>query len=310
MTATLLTDVSNQVMKVWSPLGADEFIQSTLLPALVNRDFTDNSGSPVDINRMYDTVYVSQLSIPTGETRTAGVDADSFSPEKMSLSRVAISVNKRFVASYEFEDLVQLQSQLGAADSEIRMALMQALAQQVNSYCYGLVVPSTSAPDHLLNGVSDFNSAQMATIRKLAGKAKWPKPTTDWYLLADPSYHSDIMDDTTLANADYGQTDRPVISGQMGQPRFGFNVFEDNSDGLLNLFASGGALGLTSTAGEDYAIAFHKKFMHLVLQKQPRFMVSSKHSNNQFGYVISADLLGGAVLATNGDEKVIATYNT
>jgi hypothetical protein len=309
MTVSDLTTVTNQIQKFWGPLGVDEFVESTALARLVNRNFTDAQGRATTVNMKGDTVYVSELGIPTGETRTIGTDADVFNPEEMTLNRVAVQVTKRFVASYEFEDLVQIQSQIGDADSEVRMALMQSLAEQVNSYCYSLLSVSTSAPDHLLNGISDFNSAHMATLRKLAGAAKWPKDG-NWWVLADPSYYSDIMDDTTMSSADFGGQDRPVISGQVAAPRFGFNVLEDNSDGLKALFQAGGNLGLSSAAVEDFAVAFHTKCMHLIIQEQPRFQISNLHSNKQFGFVISADLLGGGVLATNGNRKVIATYNS
>jgi len=39
MSATLLSDVSNQVAKFWSPMFMDELMQSTLLASLVNKQY-------------------------------------------------------------------------------------------------------------------------------------------------------------------------------------------------------------------------------------------------------------------------------
>lgn len=299
MTTTNTVDLANQVQKFWGPLFMGELRETALLPALVNRDYEGAITQPGD------TVYVSMVTAATGENKTVGVDAGTFSPEKMATTRVSCVANKRAVASFEFEDLVQLQTQLGTPNgqSEIRNALMQGVATQINTYLYSLVAPSTSAPDHVLDTITDHNSAHMATLRKAAGKAKWMKDG-QWYLLADPSYYSDILDDTVLANADYVD-DRPVIAGQIAQPRFGFNVFEDNTQGLLNV--------ITAQAGtdtEDASLAFHKDFMAMVMQQQPRYKISDLHSNKQFGYVISLDVVYGAVLAPQGANKHIFTFNT
>ena len=302
MTVTNTTDLTNQVQKVWGAFAVDEFRDMHLLPNLVNKPYEGQ------ILREADTVYVSQITPATGENRTVGVDADSFGTEKMTTNRVAVQANKRAVAAYEFTDLAEIQSQLGSADSEVRTSLLHGVMAQINDYLYSLISPSTSAPDHVLDSVTDFNSAQFAICRKLAGAAKWPKssPMNDWYALLDPSYYSDAMDDTTLSNADYGNVDRPVINGQIAQPRFGFNVYEDTTDGLTSEIANTGA----GTDTEDAALLFHKDFMHCVMQTEPRFKISDKHPNNQFGYVISCDVIYGAVLATGGDERHIFVFNT
>lgn len=280
MAVTTLTDVTNQIQKFWSPLFMKELRATMLLGSLVNRDYEG------EIKQGGDTVYVSQINAPTGELRTVGTDADAFGTEALSTSRISIQATKRAVAAFEFQDLAVLQSQIFAEESEIRQALLFAVNSQINTYLYSLVSPSTSAPDHELSSVTDLNAAQLSAIRVLAGEAKWDR-LKPWYGLCSPAHYMDIADDTTMASAIFGATDQPTLSGQLGLPRYGFNIFED-----------------TSRSG-DYSIFFHPDFMHLVHQKEVAFNISSLHSQKRFGYIISADLIFGATLGINGSVKHI-----
>lgn len=281
MSATDVNVVSNQIQKIWAPMFMKELRENMLLGALVNREYEGNiTGSGAD------TVYVSQLNAPTGQLKTVGTDADYFDSESMSLSRVAVQANKRAVASFEIADLAQLQSQIGAEDSEIREALMYSVSKQVNDYLFSLVSPSTSAPDHLLNSVTAMDAAQLAAIRLLAAKAKWGK-AKGWYGLLDPSYYSDVLNAATMTSKDYVDGESPVVGGQIVNQRFGFNLLEDNS------------------MGTDKGLFFHPDFMHLVMQQEARFKVSDLHSNKKFAYVISVDIVFGAALGIDGSKKHI-----
>lgn len=280
MTQSNLADVTNQIQKYWSPLFTKELRETLLLGSLVNREYQGQ------ILKGGDTVYVSQVNAPTGQLLTVGTDADSFSPEAISTSRIAIAANRRAVASYEFEDLVDLQSQIDKENSEVRQSLLFAMNKQINTHLYSLVAPSTATPDHELSSVTDLNLAQMSAIRVLAGAADWPhdKP---WYGLLSPQYYADVMDDSTLASADFVGTDKPTVGGQMAFPRFGFNLLED-----------------TSRTG-DYGLFFYPDFMHMVMQQEVRVKVSDLHAQKKFGYVISVDVVFGAALGVNGNVKHI-----
>lgn len=293
MAKTSIADVAEQVQKFWGGMFMKELRESSLLPALVNKDYSG------EIKKGGDTVYVSQISAPNGELKTVGVDADSFSPEKLTTTRVAVTADKRAIASFKFEDLVDLQSQIGQENSEIRQALLFGVNKKINTYLYSLVAPSTSAPDHVLNGITDFNAAHLNSLRKLASQAKWDR-LKGWYVLVDPSYMSDLLNAATMTSSDYVGNERPVVGGQIAMQRFGFNIFEDNSAGLLQL----------GTSGEDCALAFHPDFMHLVMQAEPQFKISDLHSNDQFGYNISVDVIFGAKLGIAGNVKHIRTYAT
>lgn len=277
---TDVAEVSNQVQKIWSPIFMEELREDTLLLNLVNKDYQG------DIRKENDTVYVSQVNKPQGQNLTVGVDANSFQSTSLSTSRVAIVANKRAVASFEFSDLVDIQSQINGDSSPIREALRQSVAEEINNHLYSLVSPSASSPDHIIPSVTDMNKTQLGAVRKLAAKAKWKKD--GWIGLLDPSYYSDILADAGLTSRDFAADDNPVIGGQVAFPRFGFNLFEDNS-----------------RETDDYGLFFHPDFMHLVMQTEPTFKISDLHSNKQFGYVISLDIIYGAALGIDGDKKHI-----
>lgn len=280
MSESKLANVADQIQKFWSPVFTKELREKTLLPGLVSKDYDG------EIKQAGDTVYVSQINAPTGETRTVGVDADTFTSQALSTSRISVVADKRFVASFEVEDLVSLQSQITAENSDIRTSLLFSIEKQLNNYLYGLVSPSTSAPDHLLNSITDMNKAQLSAIRLLAAQAKWDK-MKPWIGLVDPSYYTDIMNDTSLGSKDYGAEDAPLINGRVSLPRMGFNLIEDDS------------------RSADKGLFFHPDFLHLVLQQQVRFKLSDLHSNNKFAYLLSVDMVGGAALGIAGNKKHI-----
>ena len=167
--------------------------------------------------------------------------------------------------------------------------------KQVNDHLYSLVSPSTASPDHTRTGVTDYNASELLTDRKLASQAKWNRQK-GWWVLADPSYYNDILNATTLTSSDFVGADQPVVGGQLVSQRFGFNIVEDNSAGLQTISAGG---------SEDAALIFSPDFLHLVMQREANFMVSSKHPNNEFGFVISVDIIFGAGLGNDGDVKHI-----
>jgi len=288
MSMSSLTEVTNQIQKFWSPVFQDQLKEDTLLPSLVNKEYSTNLAQGQQLKKG-DTVRVSQYNRPTATRTTLGVDSDTFATSPINTSYVDLKLTKRITAAYEFEDIAELMSQVDSNDPKMRQTLFDAVALELNDYLYEFVNPSTSNPDHLINGVTDFNATQIATLRKLAAQAAWPRDNR-WYILADPSYYSDALAAQTLTSADY-VNDAPVVGGQIVNRRFGFNILEDNS------------------RSTDYAIAFHPDFL-LGVWTEPRFLLSSLHPNKQFGYVLSVDILCGATLGIDGNVKHIKVYNT
>ena len=279
MSVTTLAEVQGQIQQFWSPMFTKELRAAQLLGALVNKDY---KGA---IKKGGDTVTVSQVNAPNGQLLTVGTDADSFSPEALSMTEIEIKADKRAVASYEFEDLVSIQSLIDEGNSEVMDSLVYAMNNQINEYLYSLVAPSAATPDHEIVS-TDMNANQVSDIRKLAGQAKWLK-NKPWYGLIDPSYYKDVLDDTTLSSTEYGATDSPVIGGEVALKRFGFYLFEDNS------------------RSEDYGLFFHPDFLHLVQQTEVQVKISDLHSQNKFGYNMSVDLVFGAKLGIAGNVKHI-----
>ena len=286
MAVTELADVSDQVQMFWAPIFVAELIESHPLIALVNRDYDG------EIKKGGDTVRVSQIKRPAGETKVIGAVGDSdFTPEKLVTAYVDVKAERRFIASFEFEDLVELQSQIGDQDSTIRQALLESVMIQVNTYLYSLVAPTAN---HIFTGKANLAASDLSAYRKLAGKARWDKRKA-WYGLLGPDYYGDIMDDTKLTSTD-NVADQPRVAGEIVTKRYGFGIIEDNSDGLISLAP------VTEKAG----IFFHPDFMYLVVQMMPRFKVSDQHANNKFGYTISVDMIGGAKIGLEGDVKHIS----
>ena len=291
MAATELTDVQDQIKKYWSDLFMPELRESNPLLALVDKTYDG------EIKRQGDTVRVSQVIKATGETKVIGAAGDnSFTPEALQTAYVDIKADRRFVASYEFEDLVDLQSQITAERSEIRESLLDAMNTNINNYLYSLVAPVAA---QAITGVANMDASQLKAIRVIAGKQKWFKAPA-WYALMSPDYYGDVMDGTVLTSTDH-VNEQPIISGEVATRRYGFQVIEDNSDGLASL---------SPTPGNPSAIFFHPAFMHMVTQMQARFKVSDLHSNNKFGYVISVDLIGGAKLGIQGDKLHVSVVNS
>lgn len=284
MALTDLADITNQVQKFWAPVFTKEMRQKMLLGSLVNKDYEG------EIKKGGDTVYVSQVNAPTGETLTIGTDADTFQSQPISTDRVTIQANKRFVAAYEVEDVASLQSQLDIEGSPLRESLIYAVNKQVDDYLKSLINPSSSAPDHLIASVTDFTATQLAGVRKLAATAKWDR-SKPWYGLLDPSYYSDLIDES-INTRDYGVNDKTFVDGVIGEKRMGFNIFED--DGLAT----------------DNGIFFHPDFLHLVLQPQVNVKISDLHAQKKFGLLMSVDIIGGAALGCDGDKKHIKVYNS
>jgi hypothetical protein len=277
MAITDLSAVNDQIQKYWAPVFTKRLRENLLLGGLINKEYVGS------IARGGDTVRVSQIVDIGGQLLTVGTDADTFSTEAISTTFVDIKADKRAVASVEFQDLVELQSQVDG--TKVQDVLMYAMQKQINDYLYTLVAPSASSPDHTITGVTDFNSSQLGAARVLASQAKW-SPEGGWYALLSPQYNQDLMNSTTMVSSDF-VADAPTIAGVIASKRYGFNIVEDNS-------RSG-----------DYALLFHPDFMHMVQQTQVQVKVSDLHAQKKFGMVMSVDLVFGAKIGNQGALKHI-----
>lgn len=281
MSLTDVQQVQDQVQKFWSPLFQPELREETMLPSLVNRKYEG------EIKKKGDVVQSSQIKKAAGELLDIpSGEADVFHPEKLVTVKVDIKADKRAVASFKIAELAEVQSQIGDKNSEIRDALMQGVMEQVNDYLYSIVAPSAAAPDHTFPGVANFAATDLSQARRLAGKSKWDKKKA-WWCLLDPDYHGDLLDEQTITSSDFNGGEQVTIAGEIINKRYNFNIVEDNSretpQGLL----------------------FEPDFMYLVTQKTPTFKISDLHSNEEFAFLISLDMIFGAVIGIEGELKHI-----
>jgi hypothetical protein len=282
MTDTNIDAVTSAIQTVWSKMFMDQLRQTNLLFNLVNREYSG------DMKQGGDTVKVNQINAPTGQRLViSGATGRTFTPEALTLSTVSITANQRLVASYDIEDLVSLQSlidPMGSSAVEMRAAMVSAISNQLNTYLYSLVAPTTTIPS-----IATMTAATVQTARETAAIAKWSyaKP---WYGLLAPQYYGDLLVDTTFTSADFVGNETPVVNGQPAMKRYGFNIYEDN----------------TQTAGATAGgLFFHPDFLYLATQLEPRFKISDKHSSHEFAYVMSCDMVCGAVLGIQGAAKHI-----
>jgi hypothetical protein len=291
MSETTLTQVNDQIVKYWSDIFMPELRENHPLIALVDKTYDG------EIKNQGNEVRVSQVVKAAGETivLSGSVNDNRFTPEALTTRSVDIKADRRFVASYKFQDLVDLQSQIKGESSVIREALLEGVATQMNNYLYSLVAPVAA---QALTGVANMDAATLKAIRVIAGKQKWFK-TPGWYGLLSPDYYGDVMDETKLTSSDF-VNDQPLIGGEIVTRRYGFNIIEDNSDGLASL---------APTAGEPSALFFHPAYCHMVTQMAARFKVSDLHSNEEFGYIISVDVVGGAKIGIEGDKLHVSVVN-
>jgi len=294
MTATLVQELSAQAQEVWSPLIAMELREEILLPGLVSKEY---AGS---IKQQFDTVKVSMMNQLTGAIKTIGVNHEVYTPEKVVMSQVNVVADTIIDVSIELDSLVDLQTQLGSPEgkSKIRMALMNALEKKTNEYLYGKVAPSLSAPDHSVAAVATMDAAALLGNRLLASTAKWPKDV-DWIGLLGPGYWNHFLSAQTLTSADFIGADL-LVPGNRNKAikRFGFSLFEDNSDAMPVI---GGTLGRN-------ALFFHPDWLIFVMQQDVTIKLSDLHANKQRGFLLSAEMVVGSALNNQGSLKHIVNY--
>lgn len=278
MAFTDVAAVAGQIQKFWSPIFTPELREAHPLINLLDKKYSG------EIKKGGDQVTVSQIVRVPAERKTIGVAGyNTFDSNTLVTRKVDIKADQIITAAVEIDDLVELQSQIGDQDSEIRLALMHGCMENLNNYLYSLVAPSTSAPDHAIVS-ANVQSAELINIRKLMSEAHIPMGQR--YGLMSPEYWATLISDATLRSQDYAP-DGVTVAGQMALQRFGINLFEDDS-----------------RTGK-YGLFFHPDFMHLVMQQEPTFKLSDLHSNKQHGYLLSVSLVCGAKIGIEGAVKHI-----
>jgi hypothetical protein len=282
MTTTNFSDVVNQVIHYWGPVYSEEFRQKFVLPALIDR--TPGGLSTLS---MGDRVRVSQVNKTTGQIRTTA--QCDFTPELLATQYVDIICDKRAVSSLEFCDYVELMSQINIQRADVREAMRHGMLSQINTVVYGVVNPTVEQ-----TAVATIDAAKLTELGKLADEAFWPEDQR--WLLVDPLYKKQLLDDATLTSADFGATDVPVIGGQVVLERYGWKIVMDNSAAMKSVLNA-------SAAG--VALAFTPSWASMVVAREDQIKISDRHSNYEFKVVMSVDTVFGVGLNNDGADKHI-----
>lgn len=259
---TILADL---IPEVWSSTMYDELRSQILFANVFERKYEG------EIRAFGDTVKVNQIAAATGEILTD--DTASFTPEAMTITQNSIVVNKRASASFEVSDLAQLQSL--DFQNEAQQALVYGIQKQLEDDLIAALAAgvSVAAPDHDIAPATAGQLAgiDLATMRTLLSAAKVPKPGR--VFLADPQYYGDLLNDSNVMSRDFtsGNQSEPGVADKF----MGFQIIEH--DGL----------------GADKGYAVHPSALQLVMQQGIRVKVSDLHSNKQYGYLVSADMVYG-----------------
>jgi len=277
---TDLSAVENQIQTKWSSVFMAELRETFMLQSLCSKEYEG------EIKNENDTVRITQINAPSSTLKTIGTDSDTYEANVLDTSYVDLKATKRAVSAMKFTDLVQIQSIIDPTKNPgIRNALMHDIGTQINTYLYSLMVPSTSSPDHTIGSTATLTEALIATMRENASIAKWPK-ASPWYCLMGPSYYSDFLAINGVVGIDYGFQDQARVGGQFSQDRYGFKIYEDNSIP-------------TATS----LISFLPEALLFAAQTEPRIKLSDLHSNGEFGFSLSIDMVFGAKLSIDGAKK-------
>ena len=271
MAVSGVTQLSGLIPEIWSENFYEELRSKLIISQVFSREYEG------EIKTKGDTVRVNQINKPTGEMLTD--DTTEFNSEALSTTQFSVVADRRANAAFEFTDLAMLQSI--SFESQAIEALTRAVAEQIEDFVIGLLVPSAAAPDHTVAPASagDLAAADVAGLRTLLSLQS--VPTSDRWLFLDPNYFGDIIQKSTFSSSDFIPVGSPTATGALASPLYGFKVSE--SDHL----------------GTDIGYAVHKSALQLVMQKGMEIKVSDLHSNNKHGFLMSASVVLGASLFDN-----------
>jgi hypothetical protein len=256
------TELANLIPEIWSPITYQELRNKLIFADVFERTY---EGS---LQNMGDTVKVNQIVAPTGEILTD--DKQEFASETMQVNQFNIVVNKRASASFEITDLAMLQSQ--AFEAEAQESLVYAIRKQIEEDLIAELAASATLTDNP-TAASDLAAVDMARLRTTMSTNK--VPTSRRFFIAAPSYIGDLITKQQIASRDYVPAGSPTTTGAISEPLYGFTMIEHD---LLSA---------------DLGYALHPSCLQMVMQQGLRIKVSDLHSNNKYGFLISADIVYG-----------------
>ena len=100
-------DTLNLVQKYWAPVLGKQLRETTLWMNFTKNHYEYAPGINGELTPIKggDTLYISTLLNPNSTVRSWGVDSDSFDSNKLQTTQTTLTINKRAVSSYEFENI-------------------------------------------------------------------------------------------------------------------------------------------------------------------------------------------------------------
>jgi hypothetical protein len=262
------TQMTNLIPEIWSEKLYTSLKANLVLANLFSRDYEN------EISQKGDSVNVAQLSAISGERITD--DTQAFTTSPVTVTTQQIVADSIFSAAVQVTDVAKLQSI--AYETELQNTLVHAIQKALEDYIITLMVPSASAPDHQINCASSglLAAADVAGMRYLLSAQS--VPMSDRYLVVDPNFYGDLLGQANFVSNDYIPANSASSTGMITNPLYGFGVQESSN--------------MAVTTG----YAFHKSALAVVLQRGVNIEVASTLSNNRYGMIIAANIIGGAKL--------------
>jgi hypothetical protein len=209
------------------------------------------------------SVYIPRRGTFTAETKAEDTDLTSqaltFTQDQLSLSHLAVLA--------EVELIAELQSAVNVEAEVIKEAAMELAAKIDSLIRVQLKLPSTSAPDHVLDYVDTSTDvialADIANARKLMNVQFLPMENR--FMAVSPKKEYELLQIASFIQAERYGSAEPIVNGELGRI-LGFKVILDEA------------------LGDAETIFWHKSACAVAVQLQPQFekMMNLAGIKNQY----------------------------
>jgi hypothetical protein len=250
-------DLTNLIPTIWSKRFYEAFKSQTQLVSLFSREYEG------EIKDVGDTVKVNTLILEAAQTLTD--DKQKFKASKVQVSQKSLTVNRRTIHAVEITSLAQLQSIpfMENLKKEMTYQLMLKMEQEViaemeaNFTAYAIAGAAYTKDDLI--------DARTKAVDLLWGRA------AGRYSCIGASYYGALLKSSVLTSVDF--VPGKALMDQQLPNVFGMQPFEH--DGVAN----------------KVAYHFHYTAIQMAVQQGVNFEMSSLHSQNKKGFLLSVDIV-------------------
>lgn len=270
MATSGLTEMANLIPELWSPMMYSELRSKLILGNFFNRDY---SGVISDVGS---TVKINQITAPTAQDTTD--DKALIESQEMNVNQIEVKADRIARASFEITNIAWLQSQ--EFQDEAREALVYSIMKSMETKIIAAMVPSASAPDHIIAPATASSLAQVdiGSIRTLLSTQSVPVEGRGLFLA--PTYYGDLLG-TNFASQDYIPVGSPSATGSFSTPVYGFQVQEH--DGLST----------------DVGFGAHRSALSIVMSEGIQVSITDMKAAKKDAYLVMAKMIYGIKLMDN-----------